>query len=40
MKAFIAGTLAAFVISVGAAVVLDGLGWSSGAKYSTSNVRQ
>lgn len=40
MKAFIAGTLAAIVIAVGAAVVLDSMGWTTGAEYSTANVRR
>ena len=39
MKAFVVGTLAAVVLAVGAAVVLDSLGMSSEAVYSTENVR-
>jgi hypothetical protein len=40
VKAFIAGTLAAIVISVGAVFALESLGWSTGAKYTTENVRR
>lgn len=39
MKAFVAGTLAAVIIAVGAAIALDSLGLSSEAVYSTDNVR-
>lgn len=40
MKAFVAGTLAAIVISVGAALVLDVMVQSSiGEAFSTDNVR-
>ncbi len=39
MKAFIAGCLAAIVIAVVAAVVLDQIGLSSESAYSTSNAR-
>jgi hypothetical protein len=39
MKAFIAGCLAAIVIAVAAAVILDQTGQSSAGAYSTSNVR-
>lgn len=40
MKAFIAGTLAAIVLAVAAAVVLDTtLQSSSGVAFSTDNVR-
>lgn len=39
MKAFVAGTLAAVIIAVGAAIALDNLGLSSEAVYSTDNVR-
>ena len=39
MKAFLAGVLAAIVIAVAAAVVLDSLEMSSSAVYSTPNVR-
>ena len=39
MKAFIAGCLAAIVIAVVAAVILDQVGLSSESAYSTSNVR-
>lgn len=40
MKAFIAGTLAAVLIAVVAAVTLDALGLTSQSMYSTANVRQ
>jgi len=40
VKAFIAGTLAAIVIAVVAAVALDSLGLSSANTYTTANVRQ
>jgi hypothetical protein len=40
VKAFIAGTLAAVVISVGAAFALESLGWSTGAQYTTDSVRR
>ncbi|MFC4351558.1 hypothetical protein ACFOW6_08400 [Fodinicurvata halophila] len=40
MKAFIAGTLAAAILAVAAAVVLDGmLQSSSGVAFSADNVR-
>ncbi len=39
MKAFVAGCLAAIVIAVAAAVVLDQIGLSSESAYSTSNAR-
>jgi len=39
MKAFVAGTLAAVIIAVGAAFALDSLGLSSEAVYSTDSVR-
>jgi hypothetical protein len=40
VKAFIAGTLAAIVIAVIAAVALDSLGLTSQQVFSTANVRQ
>lgn len=39
MKAFIAGSLAAVVIAIVAAVALQYAGFSSAEVYSTSNVR-
>lgn len=39
MKAFIAGAVVAVVLAVAAGLVLDSLGLTASATYSTSNVR-
>ncbi|MFQ5773281.1 MAG: hypothetical protein ACE5GS_02075 [Kiloniellaceae bacterium] len=39
MKAFIAGTAAAIVIAIAAAVALNSLGLTTAETYSTANVR-
>lgn len=40
MKAFIAGAAAVLVIALVASFTLDSLNWSSGAVYTSPNVRQ
>ncbi len=39
MKAFLASIVAAIVIAVAAAFILDGLGYSSADVFSSANVR-